>query len=176
MDAEINEQYNEIPDEDDVHQKDQAEDEPSSLAQSENGDSPGEFVIGHGEALREMQEETIYSKDGELSYIDENFPGQFGTVLMQNVDISENDTSVHDGEDGDAHEVNCLANTRLWPTVALMLARRRRRRPNVNPFKLEFTIVIFIHYKSRIAVAILDMEWMKMINVGEKLKKIATYW
>ena len=27
----------------------------------------------------------------------------------------------------------------------------------VNPFKPEFTIVIFIHYKSRIAVAILDL-------------------
>ena len=27
----------------------------------------------------------------------------------------------------------------------------------VNPLKLEFTIVIFIHYKSRIAVAILDL-------------------
>ena len=26
-----------------------------------------------------------------------------------------------------------------------------------NPFKLEFTIVIFIHYKSRIAVAVLDL-------------------
>ena len=27
----------------------------------------------------------------------------------------------------------------------------------INPFKPEFTIVIFIHYKSRIAVAILDL-------------------
>ena len=26
-----------------------------------------------------------------------------------------------------------------------------------NPFKLEFTIVIFIHYKPRIALAILDL-------------------
>ena len=26
-----------------------------------------------------------------------------------------------------------------------------------NPFKPEFTIVIFIHYKQRIAVAILDL-------------------
>ena len=31
-----------------------------------------------------------------------------------------------------------------------------------NPFKPEFTIVIFIHYKPRIAVAILDLQWMKM--------------
>ena len=29
--------------------------------------------------------------------------------------------------------------------------------PRINPFKPEFTIVIFIHYKSRIAVAILDL-------------------
>ena len=28
---------------------------------------------------------------------------------------------------------------------------------NPNPFKPEFTIVIFIHYKPRIAVAILDL-------------------
>ena len=27
----------------------------------------------------------------------------------------------------------------------------------INPFKPEFTIVIFIHYKPRIAVAILDL-------------------
>ena len=27
----------------------------------------------------------------------------------------------------------------------------------LNPFKPEFTIVIFIHYKPRIAVAILDL-------------------
>ena len=31
-----------------------------------------------------------------------------------------------------------------------------------NPFKPDFTIVIFIHYKPRIAVAILDLWWMKM--------------
>ena len=29
--------------------------------------------------------------------------------------------------------------------------------PAVNPFKPEFTIVIFIHYKPRIAVAIHDL-------------------
>ena len=32
-----------------------------------------------------------------------------------------------------------------------------QRWPNINPFKPEFTIVIFIHYKPRIAVAILDL-------------------
>ena len=35
----------------------------------------------------------------------------------------------------------------------------------LNPFKPEFTIVIFIHYKARIAVAILDLQWMKMIRI-----------
>ena len=35
--------------------------------------------------------------------------------------------------------------------------------PNFNPFKPEFTIVIFIHYKPGIAVAILDLQWMKMV-------------
>ena len=29
--------------------------------------------------------------------------------------------------------------------------------PVINPFNPEFTIVIFIHYKPRIAVAILDL-------------------
>ena len=32
-----------------------------------------------------------------------------------------------------------------------------------NPFKPEFTVVIFINYKPRIAVAILDLYLMKMI-------------
>ena len=31
----------------------------------------------------------------------------------------------------------------------------------LNPFKPEFTIVIFIHNKPRIAVAILDLLWFK---------------
>ena len=33
----------------------------------------------------------------------------------------------------------------------------------INSFEPEFTIVIFIHYKPRIAVAILNFWWMKMI-------------
>ena len=32
-----------------------------------------------------------------------------------------------------------------------------------NPFKPEFSIVIFIHHKPRIAIAIHDLWWMKMI-------------
>ena len=31
------------------------------------------------------------------------------------------------------------------------------RDPDINPFKPDFTIVIFIHYKPRIAVAILGL-------------------
>ena len=41
----------------------------------------------------------------------------------------------------------------------------------LNPFKPEFTIVIFIHYKPQIAVTILDLYWMKMIWSGWKIKK-----
>ena len=40
-----------------------------------------------------------------------------------------------------------------------------------NSLKPEFTIVIFIHYKPRIAVAILDLKWMKIIWCGLKIKK-----
>ena len=40
----------------------------------------------------------------------------------------------------------------------------------INPFKPEFTVVIFIHYKPRIAAAILDLQWMKMIWCGLKIK------
>ena len=35
----------------------------------------------------------------------------------------------------------------------------------VNPFKSEFTIVIFIYYKPRIAVAILDLQWIRWFDV-----------
>ena len=41
----------------------------------------------------------------------------------------------------------------------------------INPFRPEFTIVIFIHYKPRIACS--GWRWLK---VGGKLKKIAMYW
>ena len=40
----------------------------------------------------------------------------------------------------------------------------------VNPFRPEFIMVIFIHNKSRIAVAILDLLCMKMIWCGWKIK------
>ena len=41
-----------------------------------------------------------------------------------------------------------------------------------HPFKPEFTIVIFIHYKLRIAVAILNLQWIKWW----KILKNAMYW
>ena len=41
-----------------------------------------------------------------------------------------------------------------------------------NPFNSEFTIVILIHYKPRIAVAILDLQWMKMTWVANETKNI----
>ena len=44
-----------------------------------------------------------------------------------------------------------------------------------NPFKPEFTIVIFIHFKPRIAVAILDLQWMKMTWSGWQMKKILLF-
>ena len=40
-----------------------------------------------------------------------------------------------------------------------------------NPFKPAFTIVISIHYKPRIAVAILDMLWKKMTRSGLQIEK-----
>ena len=48
----------------------------------------------------------------------------------------------------------------------------------INPFKPEFTIVIIIHYKPRIAVAILFSTGsvLRWFEVGDKLKKIAMYW
>ena len=39
----------------------------------------------------------------------------------------------------------------------------------INPLKPEFTIVIFIHYKPRIAVAILDLQQMKTTWGGWKI-------
>ena len=38
-----------------------------------------------------------------------------------------------------------------------MIYSTRFSRDMINPFKPEFTIVIFIHYKPRIAAAILDL-------------------
>ena len=40
-----------------------------------------------------------------------------------------------------------------------------------NYFKPEFTIVIFIHYKPRIAVAILGLQWMKTILCSLNIKE-----
>ena len=48
--------------------------------------------------------------------------------------------------------------------------------PPFNPFKPEFTIVILIHYKPRIAVAISTCSGWRWFDVGEKSMKIAMYW
>ena len=42
---------------------------------------------------------------------------------------------------------------------------------SINPLKPEFTIVIFIHYKPWIAVAILDLLWIEMTWSGWQMKK-----
>ena len=44
------------------------------------------------------------------------------------------------------------ANTKRLADVDLMVARRLRSRPTFNPSNPEFTIIIFIHYKPRIAI------------------------
>ena len=49
------------------------------------------------------------------------------------------------------------ANTKRLADVDLMVARRLRSRPTFNPSNPEFIIIIFIHYKPRIAAAILDL-------------------
>ena len=48
-------------------------------------------------------------------------------------------------------------------TMELCLDKVRSKSTTLHPFKPEFSIVIFIHYKPRIAAAILDLQWMKMI-------------
>ena len=45
---------------------------------------------------------------------------------------------------------------RRWTNVDLMFDQRHKWRVIINPFKPEFTIVIFIHYKPWVAVATLD--------------------
>ena len=62
----------------------------------------------------------------------------------------------------------------LWWTASYQGYTGANKKQNVycsghqrfNPFKLEFTIVIIIHCKPRIAVAILDLQWMKMTWSG----------
>ena len=41
--------------------------------------------------------------------------------------------------------------------IGILHSKFTRVVPQLNPFKSEFTIVTFIHYKPRIAVAILDL-------------------
>ena len=52
----------------------------------------------------------------------------------------------------------CAASAYKRTVVYKLAAIYKRPDPYpINPFKVEFTIVIFIHYKPRIAVAILDL-------------------
>ena len=44
-----------------------------------------------------------------------------------------------------------------WAKIFVSFETKHLQILMFNPFKPEFTIVIFIHYKSRIAVAILDL-------------------
>ena len=72
--------------------------------------------------------------------------------------------------------LNSLASGHLAliPTCLTTMSIDPMRNPrcwSLNPFKPEFTIVIFIHYKPRIAVAIPDLKWMKMIWSGWKIKE-----
>ena len=71
----------------------------------------------------------------------------------------------------------CLATSTMhnvkWVHICLIWNQTFAN--NFNPFKPEFTIVIFIHYKPRIAVAILDWQWMKMTWSGWQMKKILLF-
>ena len=46
-----------------------------------------------------------------------------------------------------------------------------KRDSEFTPFRPEFTMVIFIHYKPLIAIAFLDLWWMKIIWCGLKMKE-----
>ena len=55
-----------------------------------------------------------------------------------------------------------VANKTLWKagkpkTCIQVYIFLMQVKHNINPFRPEFTFVIFIHYKPRIAVAILDL-------------------
>ena len=66
--------------------------------------------------------------------------------------------------------------TKCWANIVAASPEFRHPCGNIygdsrlSPFKPEFTVVIFIHYKPRIAVAIHDLQWMKMIWCGLKIK------
>ena len=57
------------------------------------------------------------------------------------------------------------ANTKRLADVDLMVARRLRSRPTFNSSNPEFTIIIFTHYKPRIASRLVvdedDLTWFK---------------
>ena len=51
----------------------------------------------------------------------------------------------------------CLSWLLLLSLVARHMIKLNQNKESISPFKSEFTIVIFIHYKPRIAVVILDL-------------------
>ena len=59
-----------------------------------------------------------------------------------------------------------LINFEKWAQISI----RQLGGWRVNPFKPEFTIDIFIRYKSQIAVAFLDLHRMKMTKSGGEWK------
>ena len=61
---------------------------------------------------------------------------------------------LYDGLDFD--EVS-KAQHKEFPDILQYFTEKRDEYTLINPFKPEFTIVIFIHYDPRIAVAILDL-------------------
>ena len=55
------------------------------------------------------------------------------------------------------HGSSAIINVLLFQCVDRIYNLTYMSDCGVNPFKPEFTIVVFIHYKPRIAVAILDL-------------------
>ena len=60
--------------------------------------------------------------------------------------------------------MGCLVNSKKWvggklatAIIYIFFFYKQHFLIHFNPFKPQFTIVIFIHYKPRIAVAILDL-------------------
>ena len=51
---------------------------------------------------------------------------------------------------------------------SLYLSYQTMVNTTINSFKTEFTMVILIHYKPRIAVAILDWRWLEVGGKWEK--------
>ena len=69
-------------------------------------------------------------------------------------------------------EMLIYSNSSIWEMyIFLFEAGNVVSNSTFNPSRPAFTIVISIHYKPRIAVAILDMLWMKMTRSGLQIEK-----